>query len=43
MYADVVIAGGGITGLETARCLQTDACLFEKESAFGGCVRSEYN
>ena len=42
MYVDIVIAGGGITGLETARCLQLDACLLEKEEVLGGCVRSDH-
>ena len=31
MYADVVIVGGGMTGLGTAHHLEVEACLFEKE------------
>ena len=41
MRVDVIIAGGGMTGLETARCLELDACLFEKEARLGGCLRSD--
>jgi protoporphyrinogen oxidase len=42
MYADVVIVGGGMTGLGTAHHLNVEACLFEKEPAVGGCLRSDY-
>ena len=41
MRADVVIVGGGVTGLGTALCLKVDTCLFEKERQLGGCLRSD--
>src|ERR1700730_3059140 len=42
MCADVVIIGGGITGLATARSMDLDAYLFEKEASLGGCLRTDY-
>ncbi len=42
MQSDVVIVGGGVTGLGTAIRLKVDACLYEKEKQLGGCLRSDY-
>lgn len=42
MRSEVVIIGGGITGLTIARLMKADACLFEKERAVGGCLRTDY-
>jgi protoporphyrinogen oxidase len=42
MQVDIVIAGGGITGLGVARELRIEGCLFEKETRLGGCLRSDF-
>jgi protoporphyrinogen oxidase len=42
MQSDVLIVGGGVTGLGTALRLKVDACLYEKEKQLGGCLRSDY-
>ena len=41
MNLDVVVVGGGVTGLGAAIRLNLDACLFEKEASLGGCLRSD--
>src|SRR5947209_9633572 len=43
MRSDVVILGGGMAGLGTARCLAVDGCIWEKETEVGGCLRSEFS
>lgn len=42
MHADLVVVGGGITGLAAARLLDVDACLFERDARVGGCLRSDH-
>lgn len=43
MKADVLILGGGITGLSAALHSRAEALLVEREARVGGCLRSDYH
>jgi protoporphyrinogen oxidase len=42
MKSDVVIVGGGVTGLGTALRLGLDARLYERDARLGGCLGSDF-
>ncbi len=41
MRTDVLIVGGGVTGLSVARELNVDALLMERDAVVGGCLRTD--